>query len=93
MTDIRSGSRQRIDAWLYFARLVKSRALAAELTRSGRVRVNGVKIRLPGRRVGIGDVLTLGLAHRVAIVRILAPAARRGPFEEARRLYEGAACQ
>ncbi len=38
------GDRQRIDKWLFFARVAKSRSLAAKLAIAGRVRVNRDKI-------------------------------------------------
>jgi ribosome-associated heat shock protein Hsp15 len=82
-----SGDRQRIDKWLFFARVMKSRALAARLAASGRVRVNREKIAQASHPVKPGDVLTITLDRRVLVYRIVAPGARRGPAEEARRLY------
>ena len=83
-----AGGRQRIDRWLFFARIVKSRSLAAKLVQSGRVRVNGDKIDQAARMVGAGDVLTIGLDRRISVLRILGCGERRGPYEEARLLYE-----
>ncbi|TDR93860.1 RNA-binding S4 domain-containing protein [Enterovirga rhinocerotis] len=83
-----SEGRQRLDKWLWFARFAKTRTLAAKLVEAGHVRVNGVRSQVPAKAVGPGDVLTIAVAHRTAVVRILDPGLRRGPFEEARRLYE-----
>ncbi len=80
--------RQRIDKWLFFARAVKSRSLAAKLVQAGRVRLNRDKIDQPSHAVKAGDVLTITLERRVIVWRVLAPGARRGPAEEARTLYE-----
>lgn len=80
--------RQRIDKWLFFARIVKSRSLAAKLTQSGRVRVNGDKIVQASRQVSAGDVLTITLERQVKVLKIVGAGQRRGPFEEARLLYE-----
>ncbi len=80
--------RQRIDKWLFFARVVKSRTLAARLAQSGRVRVNGDKVDQASRPIGPGDVLTITLDRRVRVLRVLQPGERRGPFEEARTLFE-----
>ncbi|EKF18965.1 RNA-binding S4 domain-containing protein [Nitratireductor pacificus] len=82
------GERQRIDKWLFFARVVKSRSLAAKLAQGGRVRVNRNKIEQAAHPVKAGDVLTITLDRRILVYRVLAPGNRRGPAEEARLLYE-----
>jgi len=81
-------TRQRIDKWLFFARVVKSRSLAARLAQSGRVRVNGDKVGQASRQVAIGDVLTITLDRQIRVLKVLQPGERRGPFEEARTLFE-----
>lgn len=80
--------RQRIDKWLFYARAVKSRALATKLVAAGHVRINRDKTDQPARQVKPGDVLTIALEHRVLVWRVLAPGVRRGPAQEARTLYE-----
>lgn len=80
--------RQRIDKWLFFARVVKSRSLAAKLVQAGRVRINGDKTDQGSYPVKAGDVLTISLDRRISVLRVLAPGERRGPYEEARTLYE-----
>lgn len=80
--------RQRIDKWLFFARVIKSRALGAKLAQSGRVRVNGTKIEQASYAVKPGDVLTLTLDRSILVYRVIDCGERRGPAEEARRLYE-----
>jgi ribosome-associated heat shock protein Hsp15 len=80
--------RQRLDRWLFFARFVKSRTLAARLVAAGGIRVNRVKTTLPSHQVRPGDVLTVTLERRILVVRVLAPGTRRGPAAEARLLYE-----
>lgn len=80
--------RQRIDKWLFFARVVKSRSLAAKLAAAGRVRINRDKASQASDMVKPGDVLTITLDRRIMIYKVLDPGARRGPAEEARKLYE-----
>ena len=80
--------RQRIDRWLWHARLACTRTLAAKLAQSGHVRVNGQRVTLPARAVKIGDVLTVALSGAVKILRIEALAPRRGGADDARLLYE-----
>ena len=83
-----SDDRQRIDKWLFFARIAKSRSLAAKIVATGAVRVNRTKIEQPSHLVRAGDVLTLKTYRDVRVLRILAPGVRRGPAPEARLLYE-----
>ena len=80
--------RQRLDKWLWYCRLVKSRSLGARLIEEGHVRVNRVKAEKPASTVQPGDILTLSIGPRVRVLRVLAPGARRGPAAEAQRLYE-----
>lgn len=83
-----TGARQRIDKWLFFARVVKSRSLAAKLAVGGKVRVNRDKIEQASHQVKIGDVLTITLERRIVIYKVLAGGDRRGPAPEAQLLYE-----
>jgi ribosome-associated heat shock protein Hsp15 len=79
---------QRLDKWLWFARMVKSRTLAAQLVEDGKVRINRLKAAKPSQTVRPGDVLTIALRDGVEVVKVLAPGVRRGPPAEARLLYE-----
>ena len=79
--------RIRIDKWLWHARVVKTRALAVELVSKGRVRVNGNRTDKPGRAVGPDDVLTIAVAGRVRVLRVLGCGLRRGPATEAAELF------
>lgn len=80
--------RQRLDKWLWFARVVKTRSLAARLVRDGYVRVNGERSTVPARVVGSDDVLTIALERHVLVLRVVSVGTRRGPYEEARLLFE-----
>jgi ribosome-associated heat shock protein Hsp15 len=79
---------QRIDRWLWHARVVRTRPVAAELAESGRVRVNGQRINAPARTVRTGDVLTIALRDSVKILRVTGFAERRGSASDASPLYE-----
>ncbi|UMY20169.1 RNA-binding S4 domain-containing protein [Methylobacterium organophilum] len=78
---------QRLDKWLWFARFAKTRTLAARLVADGHVRINGKRAEAASKAVAVGDVLTIAVAHRTAVVRVLAPGERRGPAPEAQGLY------
>lgn len=79
--------RQRIDKWLWFARLAKTRTLAQKLALSGSVRVNRQKVGAASDLVKAGDVLTIAGERGVRVLKVLAPGSRRGPAPEARLLY------
>jgi ribosome-associated heat shock protein Hsp15 len=83
--------RQRLDKWLWHARVVKARTSAAALVEGGRVRVNGAREKSPGHAVKIGDVLTITLDRGVRILKVTAFAERRGDATTARTLYEDVA--
>jgi ribosome-associated heat shock protein Hsp15 len=80
--------RQRLDKWLWHARVVKARSSAAALVEAGHVRINGVRERAPGHAVKAGDVLTVALDNSVRILKVVAFAERRGDATAARVLYE-----
>jgi ribosome-associated heat shock protein Hsp15 len=80
--------RQRIDKWLWFARLAKTRTLAQKLAVSGRVRINRERNDSASQPVKIGDTLTIAFDAHVRVLRIVAIGARRGPSPEARGLYK-----
>jgi ribosome-associated heat shock protein Hsp15 len=77
----------RVDKWLWAARLHKTRTLAADAVKGGRVQVNGQRVK-PSKEVGPGDELevTIGQVRRTVVVRGVAE--RRGPAKEAALLYE-----
>jgi ribosome-associated heat shock protein Hsp15 len=79
--------RIRVDRWLWAARLVKTRALAAEAVKAARVKVNGVTAK-PSKEVGPGDRLELRTGPVRMDVVVQGVAARRGPASEAVKLYE-----
>ncbi len=80
--------RQRLDRWLWFARMFKSRTLAQKFVTTGAVRVDKEKVSCPDHRVGPGTVLTFVLHERIRVLRILDVGSRRGPAPEAQALYE-----
>jgi ribosome-associated heat shock protein Hsp15 len=79
--------RQRLDKWLWFARMARTRSVAAQLVADGHVRVNSQRIVQPAKAVRPGDVLTIALERDVRLLRIVALGLRRGPYQEARQLY------
>jgi ribosome-associated heat shock protein Hsp15 len=78
---------QRIDKWLWHARVVRTRSAAAALAAAGHVRVNGTRIETASRAVRVGDVIMVALDRTVRVLRVTGFAGRRGPPETARLLY------
>lgn len=83
---------QRLDAWLWCARLRRTRTDCARMVGAGAVRINRQPTDKPHARIRPGDVLTIaeggGERGRIMVWRVLGLAARRGPAAEARLLYE-----
>lgn len=77
----------RIDKWLWAARLAKTRGLAADAVKGGRVHVNGQAVK-PAKEVRPGDRLELSTGPIRLTVVVRATAERRGPAAEAALLYE-----
>jgi len=80
--------RQRIDKWLWHARVVRTRSAAAALSDAGLVRINGVRIDTSSRPVRPGDVVTVALDRNVRVLKVVGYAERRGSAETVRALYE-----
>jgi ribosome-associated heat shock protein Hsp15 len=79
---------QRLDKWLWYARLVETRSGAARLIEAGKVRINGTRALKPSRLAHAGDVVTATPLGKLSVVRVRASTKRRGPASLARALYE-----
>lgn len=88
MADESARQRQRIDKWLFFARIAKSRTLAQGWIEAGHVIVNDEKVKRPSADVKVGDRLEIQTADRQVVLIVKAPGESRRPYEEARLLYE-----
>jgi ribosome-associated heat shock protein Hsp15 len=77
----------RIDKFLWFARIAKTRSLAQQLAENGRLRLQGRVIDRAHAVVRVGDVMSFAAHGRVRVLRIEALPKRRGPPAEARLLY------
>lgn len=87
MTEAEGPERQRLDKWLWHARVVKTRSLAQRLVVAGKVRVNRTKVAAPSTPVRLGDVVTVALHQTVQVLRVAGFSQRRGPATLARTLY------
>ena len=80
--------RQRIDKWLWHARVVLTRSSAAALVTEGHVRLNAERVTASRRLVRAGDVVTVALDRVVRILKVTGFAERRGDADAARLLCE-----
>ena len=80
--------RQRIDKWLWHARVVRTRSAAAALAASGHVRLNSQRIDAASQIVRTGDVVTIALDRAVRVLKVAGFAERRGSADDAKALYE-----
>ena len=80
--------RQRIDKWLWHARVVRTRSAAAALVNAGLVRVNSARTDATSYPVRLGDVVTVALDRSVRVLKVKGYAERRGSAETTRLLYE-----
>jgi ribosome-associated heat shock protein Hsp15 len=84
---VAEGESLRLDKFLWFARIVKTRALAQELVENGRMRLSGRVVERAAAPVRVGDVLSFALRGNVRVIRVEALPIRRGPPAEARAFY------
>ncbi|QGP77914.1 RNA-binding S4 domain-containing protein [Sphingobium sp. CAP-1] len=82
------GPSLRIDKYLWFARLAKSRSAAQKLAEDGHIRLNGRRIDRAHAPVRAGDLITFPHGDSVRVVRVQALPVRRGPAPEAQACYE-----
>jgi ribosome-associated heat shock protein Hsp15 len=78
----------RIDRFLFFIRLLKSRTLAQSVIDEGHVRIDGKRVEKASDQVRVGSVIAMPLRGEVRVLRVLALPERRGPASEARLCYE-----
>jgi ribosome-associated heat shock protein Hsp15 len=81
-------TRQRIDKWLWYARMARTRTLAQKLVSAGRIRINRKKCDNPADPIRLGDVLTIPLETGVRVLRVVGLGTRRGSPADALTLYE-----
>ena len=78
----------RIDRFLFFIRLVKSRTLAQAVIDEARVRIDGKRVAKSSEEVRVGSVVALPLRDHVRVLRVVELPMRRGRAAEARACYE-----
>jgi ribosome-associated heat shock protein Hsp15 len=86
MTDPRAT--MRLDRYLWFARLVKTRTAAQDMAEAGTLRLDGRRIERSSAQVRVGSVIAFPLRGSVRVLRVEMLPHRRGPAPEAAALYQ-----
>ena len=78
----------RLDTYLYYIRIFKSRSIATKFVLTNRLRISGQVTQKPHKMISIGDVLTMTINDNIKILKVLDIPNRRGPYSEALNFYE-----
>ena len=78
----------RLDTYLYYIRIFKSRSIATKFVLTNRLRISGQVTHKPHRMISIGDVLTITINDNIKILKVLDIPNRRGPYSESLNFYE-----
>ena len=78
----------RLDLYLFYIRIFKSRNLATKFIISNRLRISEQVTQKPNKLISIGDILSLPIQDYVKILKVVDIPKRRGPFSEALNYYE-----
>ena len=88
VSDIMVKKTIRLDIYLYYIRIFKSRRLANKFVSLNRLRISGQVTQKAHKMISIGDVLTMTIKDNVKIFRVLDIPNRRGPYSESLNFYE-----
>ena len=78
----------RLDIYLYYIRIFKSRSIATKFVLTNRIRVSGQVTQKPHKMISVGDVLTITINDNIKILKVLDIPSRRGPYTESLNFYE-----
>ena len=78
----------RLDIYLYYIRIFKSRSIATKFVLTNRLRISGQVTQKPHKMISVGDVLTMTINDNIKILKVLDIPSRRGPYTESLNFYE-----
>ena len=78
----------RLDVFLYYIRIFKSRSIATKFVSTNRLRISGQVTQKPHKMISVGDVLTMTINNNIKILKVLDIPSRRGPYPESLNFYE-----
>jgi len=76
----------RLDKWLWAARFYKTRSLAQQAIAAGRVKLREERMK-PAHEVKTGDAISVRVGELEWHIEVKALSDKRGPAEQARKLY------
>ena len=88
ITNILEKKTLRLDIYLYYIRIFKSRSLATKFILTNRLRISGQVTQKPHKMISIGDVLTITINDNIKVLKVLDIPDRRGPYSESLDFYE-----
>ena len=87
-TNILGNKTLRLDIYLYYIRIFKSRSIATKFVSNNRLRISGQLTQKPHKMISIGDVLTIKINDNIKVLKVLKIPNRRGPYSESLNFYE-----
>lgn len=78
----------RLDIYLYYIRIFKSRSISTKFVSTNRLRISGQVTQKPHKMISIGDVLTISINDNIKVLKVLDIPNRRGPYSESLSFYE-----
>ena len=88
ISDIYEKKSLRLDIYLYYIRIFKSRSIATKFILTNRLRISGQVTQKPHKMISVGDVLTMTINDNIKILKVLDIPSRRGPYPESLNFYE-----
>jgi len=78
----------RLDRFLWYVRIVKTRSAAQALCEKGLLRIDGRRVERSAASVRVGSIIAFPIMGKVRVLRVAVLPIRRGPPGEARLCYE-----
>ncbi len=78
----------RLDIYLYYIRIFKSRSISTKFILTNRLRISGQVTQKPHKMISIGDVLTMTIKDNIKVLKVLDIPIRRGSYSESLNFYE-----
>ena len=78
----------RLDLFLFYIRIFKSRNLASKFINSNRLRVSDMVTQKPHKLISISDVITFSVNNRIKVIEVTDIPVRRGSYVESLNYYK-----
>ena len=78
----------RLDLFLFYIRIFKSRNLASKFINSNRLRVSNMVTQKPHKLISISDVITFSINNRIKVIEVTDIPVRRGSYVESLNYYK-----